>query len=70
MASQSLAPVRDEKPRRTGAECMSGLGGTEVEEVYARLHWATVYNKKAEKSKKQGNSTLISTPSFLTSLSD
>lgn len=28
MASQSLARVRDEKPRRTGAECTSGWGGT------------------------------------------
>lgn len=31
MASQSLAPVRDEKPRRTGAECASGWGGTRRE---------------------------------------
>lgn len=44
------------------------VGGNEAGEVCARLRWATVYHKKADKSKKQCNSTLISTPSFPTAV--
>lgn len=59
MASQSVAPARDKKPRRTGAECARGWVGNKEGEVCVRPRDSAGPRFRIKKQRRVKNSVIL-----------